>query len=108
MRVAARRAGVRLLDTVNGRRARRAPAADTGTVRILLQHAYGMGGTIRRVLNRAGHLARERDVEIVSVVRAAEHPFFPIPPGVRVTFLDDRTRPRGPVARLLSRFPSVL
>lgn len=48
MRVAARRAGVRLLDTVNGRRARRAPAADTGTVRILLQHAYGMGGTIRR------------------------------------------------------------
>ncbi|MGV9602017.1 glycosyltransferase family 4 protein [Streptosporangium sandarakinum] len=108
MRVAARRTGIRLLETVNRRRARRAPAADTGTVRILLQHAYGMGGTIRTVLNLAGYLARERDVEIVSMVRAAEHPFFPIPPGVRVTFLDDRTRPRGPAARLLSRFPSVL
>ncbi|MEU4836199.1 glycosyltransferase family 4 protein [Streptosporangium sp. NPDC023615] len=103
-----RRSAFRLLRVLNGRRARRAPAADTGTVRILLQHAYGMGGTIRTVLNLAGHLALERDVEIVSVVRTAEKPFFPIPPGVRVRFLDDRTRPRGPVATLLARLPSVL
>lgn len=105
---AARRAVLRLLKAVNGRRARRASAPDTATVRILLQHAYGMGGTIRTVLNLAGYLARERDVEIVSVVRAAEEPFFPIPEGVRVSFLDDRTRPRGWIARLLSRLPSVL
>ncbi|MDP9870024.1 MULTISPECIES: glycosyltransferase family 4 protein [Streptosporangium] len=97
-----------LLRRVNERRARRAPAPDTGTVRILLQHAYGMGGTIRTVLNLAGYLARERDVEIVSMIRTAEEPFFPIPPGVRVSFLDDRTRPRGWIPRLLSRFPSVL
>ncbi|MGJ6961611.1 glycosyltransferase family 4 protein [Streptosporangium sp. G11] len=104
----ARRAAFHLLRALNARRARRAPAPDTGTVRILLQHAYGMGGTIRTVLNLAGHLARERDVEIVSVVRTAREPFFPIPPGVRVSFLDDRTGRRGPVARLLSRLPSVL
>ncbi|MFI6512033.1 glycosyltransferase family 4 protein [Streptosporangium sp. NPDC050855] len=96
------------LRRINARRARRAPAPDTGTVRILLHHAYGMGGTIRTVLNLAGYLARERDVEIVSVVRAAEEPFFPIPPGVRVSFLDDRIGPRGPAARLLSRFASRL
>ncbi|GAA2873287.1 glycosyltransferase family 4 protein [Streptosporangium fragile] len=77
-------------------------------MRILLHHAYGMGGTIRTVLNLAGYLARERDVEVVSVVRTAKKPFFPVPPGVRVSFLDDRTGRRSPVARLLSRFPSVL
>ncbi|GAA3446741.1 hypothetical protein Pve01_73090 [Planomonospora venezuelensis] len=97
-----------MLEARNARRARRAPASGAGTVRILLQHAYGMGGTIRTVLNLAGYLARERDVEVVSVVRTAREPFFPIPPGVRVSFLDDRTAPRGPVARFLSRFPSVL
>ncbi|MFS1301952.1 glycosyltransferase family 4 protein [Streptosporangium longisporum] len=102
------RAAFLLLRVLNARRARRAPAASTGTIRILLQHAYGMGGTIRTVLNLAGHLARERDVEIVSVLRTAEKPFFPIPPGVRVSFLDDRTRPRGMVATLLARVPSVL
>ncbi|MGC5013515.1 glycosyltransferase [Streptosporangium sp. DT93] len=96
------------LRRLNDRRARRAPAPDTGTVRILLHHAHGMGGTIRTVLNLAGYLARERDVEIVSAVRAAEEPFFPIPPGVRVSFLDDRVGPRGPAARLLSRFASRL
>jgi glycosyltransferase involved in cell wall biosynthesis len=74
-------------------------------VRILLLHANGMGGTIRTVLNLAGHLARDHDVEIVSVVKEAEEPFFPVPPGVRVRFLDDRTRRRK---GLLSRFPSRL
>lgn len=85
-------------------------AADRHQVKILLLHAYGMGGTIRSVFTTAGHLARTRDVEIVSIVREREEPFFPIPPGVRVTSLDDRTapgRPYGPRA-LLSKRPSVL
>ncbi|WP_030924319.1 glycosyltransferase family 4 protein [Streptosporangium amethystogenes] len=103
-----RNAALWSLRRLNQRRARRAPAPDTSTVRILLHHAHGMGGTIRTVLNLAEYLARERDVEIVSVVRAAEEPFFPIPPGVRVSFLDDRIGPRGLAARLLSRFPSRL
>ncbi|GAA3791102.1 hypothetical protein GCM10022226_07590 [Sphaerisporangium flaviroseum] len=94
-----------LLKGLNARRARRAPGPDTGTVRILLLHAYGMGGTIRTVLNLAEYLARGRDVEIVSVLRTSEQPFFDIPPGVRVRFLDDRTTTPGWAGRLLSRFP---
>ncbi|GII61636.1 hypothetical protein Skr01_17210 [Sphaerisporangium krabiense] len=101
-------AAVGLLELINRRRARKTPARDAGTVRILLLHAYGMGGTIRTVLNLAGHLAQDREVEIVSLVRTNEDPFFPWPPGVRVRFLDDRTVPRGRVAEFLARRPTRL
>ena len=73
-----------------------------GGVRILLMHAWGMGGTIRTTLNVAGHLAASHDVEVVSVVRRRERPFFAFPPGVGVRSLADR--PAG----LLARLPSVL
>ncbi|MEV4255859.1 glycosyltransferase family 4 protein [Spirillospora sp. NPDC049652] len=86
-------------------------------VRVLLQHAYGTGGTIRTVLGTCGFLARDHDVEIVSVIRWRDDPFFPVPDGVRVTFADDR-RPgaHGPAAgrllhlsrRVLRRLPSIL
>jgi glycosyltransferase involved in cell wall biosynthesis len=77
-------------------------------IRILLQHAYGMGGTIRTALNLAGHLAHRYDIEIISVVRKREEPFFAFPPGVRVVDVDDRTVRPGPLGRLLARMPSVL
>jgi hypothetical protein len=38
-------------------------------VYIVLMHAYGMGGTIRTVHNLAGYLARDHDVELISVFR---------------------------------------
>jgi glycosyltransferase involved in cell wall biosynthesis len=79
-----------------------APAAP-GPVRILLLHAYGMGGTIRTTLSLAAHLAERHEVEIVSVVRRRDEPFFPFPDGVRVTVLDDQ---RG--RERLSRLPSLL
>ena len=75
-------------------------------VTILLGSAWGMGGTIRTVHNLAGHLAAQGyEVEILSVFRSRRQPFFPFPPDVRVTALDDRlATPR----RLLRRVPSAL
>jgi glycosyltransferase involved in cell wall biosynthesis len=108
VRTALARAAFRALQAVDRWRARRAPEPDTRVVRLLLLHAYGLGGTIRTTFNLAAHLAGTREVEIVSLVREVEEPFFPIPPGVRLSVLDDRTVPGGLLARLLSRFPSRL
>jgi glycosyltransferase involved in cell wall biosynthesis len=71
-------------------------------VRMLLIHAWGMGGTIRTTLTVAGHLAQRGDVELVSVVRWRERPFFPFPPGVAVRALGGRRK------GLLARLPSLL
>jgi glycosyltransferase involved in cell wall biosynthesis len=97
----------------------RAPPAGVAGARdevtILLVSAWGMGGTIRAALNLAGYLADHRDVEIISVFRKGEEPFFgAFPPGVKVTALDDRrdhARPKGARAllyALLRNLPSVL
>jgi glycosyltransferase involved in cell wall biosynthesis len=83
---------------------RPAPAGGSGPVRILLLHAYGMGGTIRTALSLAEYLAREREVELLSVMRRRDRSFFPLPDGVRVTVLDDQRSRRG----LLARLPSLL
>ncbi|HEX4812011.1 MAG TPA: glycosyltransferase family 4 protein [Nonomuraea sp.] len=112
MRALARKgksAVVRLYRGYNRRRARQAPPPSTRQVRILLLHAYGMGGTIRTVFNLASYLAREHDVEIVSVLKEAEEPFFPIDPRVRFRFLDDRLNPGAdPLRAMLSKLPSRL
>jgi glycosyltransferase involved in cell wall biosynthesis len=73
-----------------------------GPVRFLLLHAWGMGGTIRATLTVAGHLAARREVEVVSVVRRRERPFFPFTAPVRA--LDDARGHGG----LLARLPSLL
>ena len=99
--VALHRAAMALL----GRRRRRAP--EPGPVRFLLAHAWGFGGTIRATLTLSGALAARHDVEIVSVLRRREAPFFAFPDGVRVRAVEDR-RTRGRLARLVGRAPSVL
>jgi glycosyltransferase involved in cell wall biosynthesis len=79
-------------------------------VRIFVMHAYGMGGTVRATLGLAEHLAGRREVEVVSVVRRRDRPFFAFPPAVAVTSLDDQ-RPaavRGRLARALGALPSLL
>jgi glycosyltransferase involved in cell wall biosynthesis len=98
---------------VRAGRRRRAHAPEPGertTVHILLMHAYGVGGTIRSVLNLAARLARHHDVELISVVRRRDAPFLPLPEGVTVTSLDDRTAGirRSRLRRALEARPSVL
>jgi glycosyltransferase involved in cell wall biosynthesis len=108
VRTGAARLALTAVGAANRRRADRPARHDVRRVRILLVHAYGMGGTIRTVFNLAGYLARDHDVEIVSALRTRERPFFEVPPGVRLTTLDDRTAPKRPAARLLSRLPARL
>lgn len=93
-------------------RSRSKPAGDVAELRVLLLHAYGLGGTIRTTLNVVEQLRRHRSVEIVSVVRVRRHPRLPFPRALRVSVLDDQ-RPRAraegsPVRRVLGRLPSVL
>jgi glycosyltransferase involved in cell wall biosynthesis len=85
-----------------------APPGERLRVRILLQNAHGTGGTIRTVLNLCGHLARDHDVEIVSVLRRSRKPFYTVPEGVTVIYADDRYAPKGRPGRLLARLPSLL
>ncbi|GAA4558618.1 glycosyltransferase family 4 protein [Planotetraspora kaengkrachanensis] len=60
-------------------------------IRYMLLHAYGMGGTIRTVLNQAGAMAAAgHDVEVISTVRRRDEPQFEIDSRVRVTALADQ------------------
>ncbi|CNG43720.1 glycosyltransferase [Mycobacterium tuberculosis] len=90
------------------RRRRVPPPGDRPRVRVLLQNAHGTGGTIRTVLNLCGYLARDHDVEIISVLRRSRAPFFPVPAGVTVTYADDGLARANRAARLLARLPSLL
>ena len=71
---------------------------------ILLMSAWGLGGTIRSAHNLAGYLAKDYDVEILSVFRRRGEPFFPFPAGVKVTALDDQRPSSMRRKRLLRRF----
>jgi glycosyltransferase involved in cell wall biosynthesis len=106
--VAVHRAAMPVAARLTGGGRRRAGGGQGAQVHILLEHAWGMGGTIRTTLNLAGHLAKRGHVEIVSSRRTRGRPFLPFPSGIDVTALDDRTQPRGLASMVLSRLPSVL
>ncbi|MEA2310783.1 MAG: hypothetical protein QOE28_751 [Solirubrobacteraceae bacterium] len=73
-------------------------------VTIMLNTAYGMGGTIRAALNQAGHLAAAGyEVQIISVGRTRDEPFFGFPPGVEVVWLQDRRKHAEPLRGLQGR-----
>ncbi|MGI5249501.1 glycosyltransferase family 4 protein [Actinacidiphila glaucinigra] len=58
-------------------------------ISILIQNAYGVGGTIRTTFNLAGALAERHEVEIVSVFRHREEPTFTLDPRVGLRHLVD-------------------
>ncbi|MEU6409778.1 glycosyltransferase family 4 protein [Microbispora sp. NPDC046933] len=79
-------------------------------IRYLLMNAYGVGGTIRTVINQANALAADHDVELVSVFRTGDRPRFPVDPRVRTRALADLRGPRWrhPVRDWLRHRPSSL
>ena len=86
----------RLAHALAGIVLRRRPQSGEPKVTILIANAYGMGGTVRTCLNVAGYLAQRHRVEIISVHRQRDRPFFPFPTGVKVRVVDDlRERPLG-------------
>ncbi|ACY99767.1 MULTISPECIES: glycosyltransferase family 4 protein [Thermomonospora] len=63
----------------------------------VLMHAYGMGGTIRTVINQAAAMAEAgHEVQIASVIRRRGRPQFPIDPRVRLITLDDQRGANAP------------
>ncbi|EOQ19532.1 hypothetical protein KOY_01832 [Bacillus cereus VDM021] len=59
-------------------------------IRFLVFDIYGMGGTVRTVLNVTNYLAQNGyDIEIVSVFRHRKVPFFEIDPRIKIIVLHD-------------------
>lgn len=59
-------------------------------IRFLVFDIYGMGGTVRTVLNVTNYLAQSGyDVEIISVFRYRRVPFFEIDPRIKIIVLHD-------------------
>lgn len=74
----------------------RPPLRKRPRVYVLIRSAYGMGGTVRTVMNTVNHLAaRGYRVELISLLRPREEPFFTLHPGVRHTYLFDERSRRG-------------
>ncbi|MFC6407808.1 glycosyltransferase [Planobispora longispora] len=67
---------------------------------LLVPSAYGMRGDVRSVINLAGELARRHEVEILSVRRHRERPFFPVESAVKLSWVVDA---RPGVRHLLPR-----
>lgn len=58
-------------------------------IAFLVPTAYGMRGDVRAILNLAGELASRHEVEVVSVRRTRETPFFPVDRQVAMRWLVD-------------------
>lgn len=66
-------------------------------VSFLVPFAFGMGGIPRHVFRIGGELAaRGHEVEVLSVVRRTDQPFFPVHPGIALDALIDLRDPANP------------
>jgi glycosyltransferase involved in cell wall biosynthesis len=77
-------------------------------IRYVLFNAYGVGGTVRSVVNQANALCGEHDVEIASVYRTREKPAFAIDPRVRLVPLTRRRSRRRRRRQLTRLVPNPL
>ena len=78
-------------------------------VRFLIANAFSVGGTIRTTFMTAGQLARDHEVEVVSVYRFAQAPSLELDPRVRLRVLTDlRPGSVGPAQRVAVGRPSRL
>ncbi len=60
-------------------------------IRYLLMHAFGMGGTIRTVINQANAMARlGHEVELVSAVQRRDTPQFQLDPRITIVPIVDQ------------------
>ncbi|MEV4218903.1 MULTISPECIES: glycosyltransferase [unclassified Nonomuraea] len=69
-------------------------------VSLILSSAYGMRGDVRSTLNLATALAQRHEVEVISLRRQKEKPFFPVGPNVTMRSVIDA---RPGVRHLLPR-----
>ena len=80
-------------------------------ISFLLTWAYGMGGLVRTTVNTANHFAEQgHEVRLITFLRHADEPFFPIRPDVEIQPLLD-IRPgaeRGRFEAWARSRPSVL
>jgi glycosyltransferase involved in cell wall biosynthesis len=84
--------------------------SDPPRVTILTVSGWGRGGTTRAALNLADYLADRHEVEVLSLWRLLDEPFFEHPEGVTFYAMEDLRpghRPRG-LKAVLARIPSVL
>ncbi|MGP4044864.1 glycosyltransferase family 4 protein [Streptomyces sp. 2A115] len=58
-------------------------------IALVINNAYGIGGTIRSTVNLSRALAKRHDVEVVSVHRVADVPQLSFDPRVKLTWLID-------------------
>ena len=78
-------------------------------IRFLIANAFSVGGTIRTTFMTAGELAREHEVEVVSVYRLAKTRSLELDPRVRLRVLTDlRPGSLGPAQRRAAARPSRL
>lgn len=78
-------------------------------IRFLIHNVYGVGGTVRTVINLAHSLAAlQHDVEIASIYRRRPTPIFDINPNVSLRPLLDMRRGRPDRANLLIDQPSSI
>ncbi|MFD4850964.1 glycosyltransferase family 4 protein, partial [Bacillus mycoides] len=86
-------------------------------ITFLVYNIYGMGGTVRTVINTANYFAsKNHDVEIISVRRTSAKPMFDIDKKVKITPIFDARRGKlfgkntplyqKIIKKILMKFPS--